>query len=92
MSDKERLKIDSQPLKLRIESEPYAKYLGRKYAVVIDVFDVKLKREYYLIIDPQSLSQPIYELTVTEGRLRDIELWIAKESDEKYSKYEVILA
>jgi len=92
MTDFERLKLDTQPVKLRIESEPYAKYLGRKYGVVIDVYDVKRKRDYFLIIDPQSLSQPLYELETTEGKLKELVVWINKESDEKYAKYEVVLA
>ena len=90
--DRERLKIDSQPIKLRIESEPYAKFLSRKYCVVIDVFDIRKKREFYLIIDAQSLSGPIHELRVAEGDLRDIEIWVSKETEEKYAKYEVALA
>lgn len=92
MNDRERLKVDTQPIKLRIESEPYAKFLGRKYSVLIDVYDIKRKREYILIIEPQSLSQPIHELATTEGSLKNIEIWISKESDEKYSKYELSLA
>ena len=92
MNDKERLKVDTQPIKLRIESEPYPKFLGRKYSVLIDVYDIKRKREYVLNIEPQSLSQPIHELVTTEGSLKNIEIWISKESDEKYSKYELSLA
>ena len=92
MSEREKLKVGIQPLKLRIESEPYASFLGRRYSVMLDVWDIKRKREYYLIIDAQSLSQPIHKLTVTEGTLKDLEVWILKESEEKYAKYEVTLA
>ena len=92
MMEKERLKVDTKPIKLRIESEPYAKFLGKKYSVVIDIFDIRRKREFFLIIDAQSLSLPIYKLVVTEGSLRDIEIWVSKESDEKYAKYEIALA
>ena len=92
MDDRERLKIDTQPIKLRVESEPYPKFLGRKYSVVIDVFDIKRRREYFLSIEPQSLSQPMHTIATTEGSIRDIELWISKTSDEKYAKYEISLA
>ena len=91
MAERERLKIDTQPIKLRIESEPYVKFMGRKYSVVLDVFDIKKKREFFLVIEAQSLSQPIYELTVTEKKLKDIEIWLSKESEEKYAKYEIEL-
>ena len=92
MIDKERVKIDNRPVKLRIESEPYARFIGRKYCVVIDVYDAKWKREYYLIIEPQSLSQPLFDLVESEGELSGLVVWVSKESDEKYSKYQVELA
>jgi hypothetical protein len=92
MNDRERLKVDTQPIKLRIESEPYPKFLGRKYSVLIDVYDIKRKREYALSIEPQSLSQPIHELMTTEGSLKNIEIWISKKSDDKYARYELSLA
>ena len=90
--EREKLKVDTKPIKVRIESEPYAKFLGRKYSVLIDVYEIRRKREYYLVIEAQSLSLPINKLSITEGSLKDIELWISKESDEKYAKYEVALA
>ena len=88
----ERIKIDSQPIKLRIDSEPYAKFIGRKYCAVINVFEMKRRREYYLIIDAQSLSRPLFELEESEGALRELVIWINKESDEKYAKYEISIA
>ena len=91
MAERERLKIDTQPIKLRIESEPYVKFMGRKYSVVLDVLDIKKKREFLIVIEAQSLSQPIYQLTVTEKKLKDIEIWLSKESEEKYAKYEIEL-
>ena len=91
MIERERLKIDTQPKRLRIESDPYVKFMGRKYSVVLDVFDVKKKREFFIVIEAQSLSQPIYELSVTEKKLKDLEIWLSKESDEKYAKYEIQL-
>ena len=91
MTDRERLKVDTQPIKLRIESEPYPKFLGRKYSVIIDVYDIRRKREYALAIDAQSLSQPIHELVTTEGSIKNIEIWLCKKSDEKYAKYELNL-
>lgn len=89
MQERERLKIDTQPIRLRIESEPYVKFMGRKYSVVLDVFDVKKKREYFIVIEAQSLSQPIYQLSVTEKKLKDLEIWLSKESEDKYAKYEI---
>ena len=89
---RERLKVTIQPKKLRIESEPYPVFVNQKYCVGIDVLDTKSSREYYLIIDPQSLSGPLHELKAREGKLTELVIWVNKQSEEKYSKYEVQLA
>ena len=91
-SDRERLKVTSKPLKLRVESEPYVVFLGRKFSTAIDVYDVKTRREYYLIIEAQSLSMPLKHLIDVEGGLRELVIWINKESDDKRAKYEIELA
>jgi len=90
--DRQRLKIDQSPIKLRIESEPYVLFIGKKYAAVIDVYETKQRREYFLIVEAQSLCLPLRQLELTEGKLKDLVLWISKESSEKFSKYEVTLA
>lgn len=90
--DRERIKIGQAPVKLRIESEPYAFFIGRKYTAVIDVYEVKQKREYFLLIEPQSLSIPLRQLETTEGGLIGLVVWLSKESDDKFAKYEVVLA
>lgn len=91
MDDRERLKFDTQPIKLRIESEPYVRFVGKKYAASLNVYDVKSKREYYIIIDAQSLSQPLHEIAMKENGLKHLEMWISKESDDKYARYEISL-
>ena len=90
--DRQRIKIDQSPIKLRIESEPYVLFLGKKYAAVIDVYEMKQKREYFLIVEAQSLALPLRQLEVAEGKLKDLVLWVSKESSEKFSKYDVMLA
>lgn len=92
MSERDRLKIGIEPIKLRIESEPYAVFWHRKYIVMIDVYDIKRKREYVLSIEPQSLSQPIHELITTEKSLVNLEIWLSKVSEEKYAAYDLCLA
>jgi len=90
---RDRLKVDSMPIKLRIESEPYAVFVGRQFVAAIDVYDVKRKREFYLIISPMSLSQEIKSLIESEPNgIVDSEIWVSKESDDKFAKYCVELA
>lgn len=89
--EKERLKIDSEPRKLRIDCEPYVKFVGKAYCPVVDVFDLKKRREYFLIISAQSLSLPLRKISEQEQKLAGIEVWVNKASDEKFAKYELEL-
>lgn len=90
---KDRLKIDMQPRKLRIESEPYVVYVGRAYVPVIDVYDIKAKKEYYVIISAHSFSTKLKAWQdENDGKLIHIEFWANKESDKKFSGYELELA
>ena len=91
--DRERLKIDMQPVKLRIESLPYVIFIGRTFVPVINVYDIKKKRENYLIISPVSIASELYSwLSDDPKSIINIEFWINKISDDKFSKYEVTLA
>lgn len=87
--ERERLKVTSEPRKLRIESEPFVLFVGRKFAACINVFDVKKKREYYVIVEAQSLSLPLLEIMQKEGGLTGIEVWVNKKTDERTSPYEL---
>jgi hypothetical protein len=89
---KDRLKIDSRPRKLRIDSEPYVLFAHGKYIPILDVVDIKTRVGYYLIIDAQSLGITLRKLEQVEGRLTDLLIWLNKESDEKYAKYQLELA
>lgn len=87
---RERLKVDREPRKLRIESEPYIVYIGNTFVPVINVFDIKRKREFYIPINPTSLSKIFYTwASENDGRITNLEFWINKESEDKFAKYEV---
>ena len=66
-------------------------FVGRKFAPCVDIYDLKKRREYYLIIEAQSLSMPLLELIQTEGQLTGLELWINKKTEERTAPYEVAL-
>jgi len=91
ISDRERLKVTSEPRKLRIESEPFVLFVGRKFAACANVYDLKRKRDYFLIIEAQSLSIPLLELMQKEGQLTGLEVWINKKTDERTAPYELSL-
>lgn len=90
--DRERLIVNTNPVKLRIESNPYVIFLGRSFIPAVNVYDIKMKREYYLPIGAQSISIPMHSWLEQEGQLINIEFWINKESELRTSKYEVSLA
>ena len=89
---RERLKIDTRPVKLRIESEPYVIFMGRAFVPVIDVYEVRKRREYILLISAQSISIPLKQWQDYEKSLVHIEFWINKASEERSAKYELELA
>ena len=91
ISDRERLKVGSEPRKLRIDSEPFVLFVGRKFAACIDIHDLKKKRDYFLIIEAQSLSMPLLELMQVEGQLTGLEVWVNKKTDERTAPYELSL-
>ena len=79
-----------RPRFLRIESEPYVTFAGRSFIPAIDVYDLKEKREYFLIISAQSISVPIKEwMDQNHGKISHLEFWINKKTAEKKSKYEI---
>lgn len=87
---RERLKIDMEPRKLRIESEPYAVFVGFSFVPVLDVYELKQSREYILIIAPKSVSRVLKNwMDENDGRLAHIEFWINKKSDDKFAQYEL---
>lgn len=92
MATRERIRVGIAPIKLRIESEPYVIFLGRTFVAVIDVYDIKNKRELYLPLSAQSIAARLYGWWQTEGALFGIEFWLNKESELKTSKYEIELA
>ena len=89
---RERLKIDTKPIKLRIESEPYVIFMGRAFVPVINVYEVKKKKEHILIISAQSISIPLKRWLDDEKSLVHMEFWINKASEERSAKYELELA
>lgn len=90
---KERLVVDSKPVKIRIESDVYLTYIRKTFVPVLDVLEIRSKREYYIICSAQSLCEPLYILQkANNDSLKDCEIWIYKDSDEKSSKYKIEIA
>ncbi len=88
--DRERLIIDSQPRKLRIESEIYVTFLSRNFVPVINVLDLKTNREYFFVVSAQSIGKTLYEwISENNNSAMHLEFWINKKTDERSSPYEL---
>ena len=84
----ERIKVDMEPRRLLVTSEPYAVFTARGYQVAIAVFERKRKRSYELLIGSKSLSQGLAPLVEeNNGRFLGLDFWIRKEDGDKFSKY-----
>lgn len=82
------LKIDTNPLSLRIISDVYLIFKYKKYLPVVDFLDTKSKKRSSLIVQATSLATFLEELRLSsEGTIIDHELWIQKESEDKFAKY-----
>ena len=83
-----QLRISESSQLLQIKSEPYVLYGRRGYQPVIDVENIHTGEIGYLVISAQSLSEPLFELSVgNNGKLNNITLIIRKESKDRMSPY-----
>ncbi len=85
----ERLKIDIEPIRLQILTEPYIVFGRFGYQVAFDVWLAKKKREYILLAGAKSLSEGIEQLMEISdlNSYIGLEFWVQKESDNRMSKY-----
>lgn len=88
MMEKCHLKIDVEPKRLLVTSEPYVIFTHRGYQPVIDVVERRSRREYYIFISAISLAASLEKLRLENGeRMVGIEFWIRKQGPERTSKY-----
>ena len=85
----ERLKVDTEPVRIQIISEPYIVHGRFGYQAAFDVWLVKRKRECLLLVAARSLSAGI-EKIVHENECTSyvgLEFWIQKENETRMAKY-----
>ena len=84
------LKIDIEPKRLLVTSEPYVIMSARGYAAVVNVLERKSKREYFIYIGALSLSKVLEQLCQeNSGRMLGLEFWVRKKDSDKFSGYVV---
>lgn len=88
VNEKTHLKIDTEPRRLLVTSEPYVIYTRWGYQAVVDVFERRTKREYYIYLSPRSLALALETLRQeNDGKTAGLEFWLRKRSEDKKSDY-----
>ncbi len=86
--DLNAFKVDIEPRKVIITSEPYIIFTARGYQPVVKVYDSKARREYFMYISAASLARPLEILrNENSGNFVGLEFWISKESSDRTAKY-----
>ena len=88
MASTNYLKVGTEPILVRITTEPYVILTFKGYAPVVDVIDCKSSKEYVFFISSKSASEQLEQMRKNNGdRFTGIEVWIRKESDDKMARY-----
>ena len=85
----EALKVDTEPVRLRIISEPYVIFTPFGYQAAIDVWQIKKKTKKRLFLSAKTLSLQL-ETIRKENKMNNffgMEFWINKESASRKSPY-----
>lgn len=83
--------IDTNPEKYRIVSEVYLVYTQRKkYVPALDMETAKSRIPVSIWAGAASLAAAIERLrSENHGKIIGLEIWIEKESEEKFAKFKV---
>lgn len=83
-----QLKLNTEPRRLLITSEPYVVFSSFGYQAAVDVYEKKTKRHWSIYIGAVSFSKSLRTLaTANSGSAIGLEFWIRKASEERNSKY-----
>ena len=86
----DRVKIDVEPRRFMVLSEPYVAYSYFGYTVALLVFEKKTRREYEMLIGSKSLSDGLKRLAESNGeKFTGLDFWVRKESNDTRAKYMV---
>ena len=90
----EKLTIDTNPLKIRLESDVYLVYnLRGGYLPAVDVIEIKSKIKYSLYVGAKSIAKDLEALRLeNNNRIVGIELWIERKGTAKFDGYVLELA
>lgn len=84
----EILKIGVEPKRLLVTSNPYVMYSARGYVPILDVLELKTKKEYSIYVSAKSIASNLEQLrSENGGSLVGCEIWVRKAGPEKTAQY-----
>ena len=83
----ETLKIDSTPNKYRVISDIYFIFDGYKYHPYLDMLQMRNKKRVSISVLAQSLAKKLESFREKDKSIEDLELWLHRDGDDKFSKY-----
>jgi len=82
------LKIDIEPKRLLITSEPYVIFTVRGYQAAVNVIERKTRREYFIYLSAQSLAVALQKMQEeNSGKMLGLEFWVRRKDSTKFSGY-----
>ena len=83
-----RLEVTTEPVLIRIISDPYVVPTARGYQPVVDILALKVKKKFFIYIGSSSITKQLEALRVfNSDSLINLEFWIRKASDERMAPY-----
>jgi len=83
-----RLEVTTEPVLIRIISNPYVIPTARGYQPVVDILALKTKKKFFIYIGSSSITKQLEALRASNAEsLINLEFWIKKASDEKMAPY-----
>lgn len=85
----ESLRVSTGWIDIEVASEPFVIFRNRKYHPVLKILQITENLHYLLYLTAGSLALPIEDLREERGALQGQKLRIKKESEDRFSKYEI---
>jgi hypothetical protein len=86
----EKLKVTEEPVRVRIDSEPFVVFTPFGYAGAVEAYLPKKKHSRLLMLSASSLAKAIEEMRQKNGgKFVGIEFWVNKKNSDKRAPYEV---
>lgn len=84
------LKVGTEPVLIRVISEPQVVFTARGYAPVVEVIDCRNEELWLLFIAAKSLADRLESMRKNNGgAFVGLEFWVKKASEDRMAQYVV---